>query len=310
MPKFARFIIHSKVAAYIAALLCIVAWGVHAIGQGGGVDMQGCLGLLLCIIVGWLSVKTGRELSFGDAKSGLPATLFFIGCAIAPQIIPVGSDAVHLMLFPAACYILLRTYRDRGAVGSYFLAFALVGVECLLAPSLLLALPCLVVCGAFVESLHGRTFFAALWGLLLPYWVVGSVLFLLDRTDLIVRWCSEILPSTSTAPIPNVPQLWAQLLWALLLAVPGSVAVVLDRTMRQQTSTGFRMLIVALVVLLATVALFPRFYPMLFPCVLLYASLLGSVFFARNATRVKNIYLVVLLFAWLLTLGYTYGTTL
>ena len=310
MNKLARFIIHGKVAAYVAALLCVVLWGVHVIEQGGGVDVQGCLGLLLCIIVGWLSVKTGRELSFGDAKSGLPATLFFMGCALAPQIIPVGSDAVHLMLFPAACYILLRTYRDRGAVGSYFLAFALVGVECLLAPSLLLVLPCLVVCGAFMESLYGRTFFAALWGLLLPYWVVGSVLFLLDRTDLIARWCSEILPSAPAAPVPDAPRLWAQLLWALLLAVPGSVAVVLDRTMRQQTSAGFRMLIVALVVLLATVALFPRFYPMLMPCVLLYASLLGSAFFARNATRAKNIYLVVLLLAWLLTLGYTYGTTL
>ena len=309
MNKLARFIIHSKAAAYIAALLCIAAWGVHVMEQGGGVDVADCLGLLLCIIVGWLSVKVGRELSFGDAKSGLPATLFFMGCALAPQIIPAGEDAVHLLL-PVACYILLRTYRDRGAMGRYFLAFALVGVECMPAPTLLLALPWLVLCGAFMESLHGRTLFAALWGLLLPYWVVGSVLFLLDRTDLIVRWYGELLSSLSAASVLDSPRLWAALLWTLLLAVPGSVTIVLDRTMRHQSGAGFRMLIASLVLLMAAIVLYPRFLPMLMPCVLLFASLIGSHFFARNGTRVKNIYLVVLLFACLLTLGYTYGTTL
>lgn len=307
MNKLARFIIHSKAAAYIAALLCIAAWIVHVMEQGGGVDVADCLGLLLCIIVGWLSVKVGRELSFGDAKSGLPATLFFMGCALAPQIIPAGEDAVHLLL-PAACYILLRTYRDRGAMGRYFLAFALVGVECMLAPTLLLALPWLVLCGAFMESLHGRTFFAALWGLLLPYWVAGSVLFLVDRTDLIACWLGEILPSLSAAPVLDSPQLWAVLLWTLLLAVPGSVTIVLDRTMRQQASAGFRMLIASLVLLLTAVVLYPRFFPMLMSSVLLFASLIGSTFFVRNGTSGKNIYLVVLLFVWLLALGYMYGT--
>lgn len=310
MKKIVHFIVHSKAAAYIAALLCIAAWVMHAVEWGGGIGAADSLGLMLCILVGWLSVKVERELSFGDVKSGLSATLFFMACTIAPQLVPVGVDAVHLVLLPAACYILLRTYRDRNAMGRYFLAFALVGVECLLAPSLLLTLPCLVLCGAFMESLHGRTFFAALWGLLLPYWVAGSVLFLVDRTDLITHWCGEILPSVPVAPVLDGPLLWAQLLWALLLAVPGSVTIILDRTMRQQASAGFRMLIALLVLLLITLCLFPKFYSALFPSVLLYVSLLGSIFFARNVTRAKNIYLVVLLFAWLLTLGYTYGTTL
>lgn len=309
MNKIAHFIVHSKAAAYIAALLCIVAWVMHTVVQGGRVDAIGCTGLLLCLLIGWLSVKAGRELSFVNGKSALPATLFFMGYALAPQLVPVGIEGVHLMLFPTVCYILLRTYRDRSAMGRYFLAFALVGVECLLTPTLLLALPWIVLCCAFMESLHGRTFFASLWGLLMPGWVVGSILFLVDRTDLIVRWFEEILPSSSVAvSVLIAPELWMQLLWILLLAVPGSVVILLDRTMKQQASAGFRMLIATLVVLFATVGLLPQFYPVLLPCVLLFASLIGSLFFARNGTRAKNIYLVVLLFAWLLALGYTYGT--
>ena len=309
MNKIAQFIVYNKVAAYVAALLCVVVWVLDVLGQGRGVVPGDSFGLLLSIIAGYLSVKVGRELSFDDVKSGLPATLFFMGCALAPGAIFVGSDAAHWVLFPVACYILLRTYRDRSAMGRYFLAFALVGVECMLAPTLVMVLPLVVLCGAFMDSLHWRTFFAALWGLLFPYWVVGSVLFLIDRTGLIAQWLGGVLPPVSAVSVVPAPQFWAGLLWALLLAAPGSVMIMLDRTMRQQTSAGFRMLIAVLVLMLAALFLFPSFHPVLFPCVLLDASLIGSLFFARGVTRGKNIYLVMLLIGWLSFLIYAYGTT-
>ncbi len=309
MNKIAHFIMHGKAAAYIAALLCVVAWVIRLVEQEGRVDVYACLGLLLCIVVGYLSVKVSRELSFNEVKNTLPATLFFMGCAIAPQIIPMREDAVHIVLFPLACYALLRTYRDRSAMGCYFLAFALVGIECLLIPSLLLTLPFLVLCGAFMDSLHKRTFFAALWGVLFPYWVVGSILFLTDRMELVASYSGQILSSLfCRRPVLDSFQLWAQLLWMLLLVLPGSVGILLDHTMRLQGSAGFRLLITSFMVLLVTVALFPMTYPVLLPCGLLYASLIGSTFFVRNMTRAKNIFLVVLLLVWLLIFGYTYGT--
>lgn len=310
MQKLARFIVHSEAAAYIAALLCLVIWVVWRVEQGGKVDAYACLGLLLCIVIGYLSVKVGRELSFIGAKNALPATLFFMGCAMVPQMIPRGEDVAHLVLSPMVCYLLLRTYRDRNAMGRYFLAFVLVGVECLLQPSLLLTLPFLVICGTFMESLHKRTLLAALWGLLCPYWVVGCMLFLTDRTGVVVSYFGQILPSLfGGASVLDSFQHGAQLCWALLLVIPGSVGIVLDHTMRLQSSAGFRLLITSLVVLLVTIVLFPMTYSELFLCVLFYASLIGSTFFIRNMTRAKNIFLVALLFAWLLMLGYMYGTT-
>lgn len=311
MNKIAHFIVHSKAAAYIAALLCMGAWALRAVWQGGGADTYGWLGLLLCIVVGYLSVKVGRELLLNDVKSVLPATLFFMGCTLQPQIMPAGIEGLHLLLFPLACYALLRTYRDRSAMGLYFLAFVFVGVECLLMPPLLLTLPWLVLCGAFMESLHGRTFFAALWGLLFPYWVVGCVLFLTDRVELIGPYFSRILPPLLDGYlISGTPQLWAQLLWTLLLVLPGSLSIVIDHTMKLQSSAGLRLLIVSLVLLLITVGLFPVMYQALAPCVLLYASLIGTAFFTRNMTRAKNIFLVAVLLAWIIFLGYTYGTAL
>lgn len=303
MNKIAHFIVHSKAAAYIAALLYIAMWCSQSV-LTEGFTLSNTLGLLLSLVVGCLSVRVAREYSFNNAKNELPATLFFMGCAIAPQTSFVCRDGTHFILFTIACYILLRTYRSRSAMGSYFLAFALVGSQCLMAPSLLLTLPWLVLCGVFMESLHVRTFFAALWGLLFPYWMMAGLLFLTDSVGLIAPYFEQVLQSASS--VPNAlasPQQWMQLLWVFLLALPGSIMILFNRTMKLQTSAGFRLLIISLVVLLVTIWLSPSCSSALLPCVLLFSSLIGTTLFVANGGRAKNIYLIVLLIFWLFILG-------
>ena len=94
-----------------------------------------------------------------------------------------------------------------------------------------------------------------------------------------------------------------QLLWVLLLVLPGSVMVLLDRTMRTQANAGYRLLMLTLVVLLITVVVSPAYYSMLSPCILLYASLIGATMFVGSEGRARNIYLVTLLVFWLAFLG-------
>jgi hypothetical protein len=254
--------------------------------------------------MGYLSVRVAREYSFNNGKNALPATFFFMGCAIAPQVNPARGDGLYFILLVVAVYILLRTYRSRSAMGGYFLAFALVGVLCLMAPSLLLTLPWLILCGAFMESLHVRTFFAALWGLLFPYWMVVGLLFLTDRIELISTYFAQLLPSeVGLSGVLTSPQQWMQLLWISLLALPGSVMILFNRTMKLQASAGYRVLITSLVILFITICIFPTCYSALFPCVLLLSSLIGTHLFVGNGGRAKNIYLIVLLILLLLILG-------
>ena len=302
MNKLAHFIVYSKAATYIAALLCIAMWVLHFVEQGG--VGHSYFALLMWVLATYFSVKFGRDLSFNEARSTLPVTLFFMGCALAPQMGMGYSGVLHFLLFSTACYVLLRTYRDRSAMGSYFLAFALIGVQCLMAPPLLLTLPCVVLCGAFMESLHGRTFLASLWGLLFPYWVTCGVLFLTDRTALIVPYLGQILPvPLAMSSVLDSPQLWAQPLWVLLLVLPSSVVLLLNRTMRIQASAGYRLLMLALVVLLVTVVISPAYYAMLSPCILLHVSLIGATMFVGGENRARNIYLVILFVMWLASLG-------
>lgn len=303
MKKLVHFITHSKAAAYIAALLYVVVWGFRSV-QGGGFDLSGCLGVLLALMAGYLSVRVTRELSLGDGKHVLSATLFFMGCAVAPQLNLASAEGVHFMLFSVACYVLLHTHRIRNAMGGYFLAFLFIGIQCLMTPTLLLALPALVLCGAFVDSLHARTLLAALWGLLCPFWVVGSVLFLMDKTALIAPYFGQIWPAMSSVPaVWGSCRLWMPVVWMLLLAVPGSVVILLNRTMKLQTSARLRFVIFSLVVLLVTACLSLGCYTALMPSVLMAASLIGAALFVGEDSRACNIYLLVLVILWLVALG-------
>ena len=304
MKKLVHFITYSKAAAYIAALLYIVSWCAQVETK----TLEGAFCLHLSLVMGYLLIKVNREFSLSDTKNTLPATLFFLGSALAPDLLNQHEGVVHFLLFSLACFMLLRTYRSRDAMGTYFLAFALIGVQCLLSPPLLLALPFMVLGGAFLESLHGRTLFAALWGLLFPYWMTCGVLFLTDRVGLIVPYLEQIIPVSSAFVLTSFG-LWAQLLWALLLFVPGCIGILLNHTIKLQTSSGFRLIITALLVLAVAVGISPTNYSGLFPCILLGVSLIGSALFAGAGKRVRNIFLVVLVLFLLASLGYVlYGT--
>ena len=119
---------------------------------------------------------------------------------------------------------------------------------------------------------------------------------------MVVPYIEQIFPGVSTIQLSN-PQLWMQLLWMLLLALPGSVLVLLNRTMRIQANAGYRLLMLALIVLFVAVVISPAYYAMLSPCMLLYASLIGATMFVGNEGRARNFYLVVLFVIWLASLG-------
>ena len=98
-------------------------------------------------------------------------------------------------------------------------------------------------------------------------------------------------------------QHWVPLLWALLLALPGSVTILLNRTMKLQTSAGFRFVMASLVVLFIAIFLSTECYMVLFPSVMLCVSLIGAGMFVTGEGRARNIYLLVLLTLWFVVLG-------
>lgn len=310
MHKLAHFIVQGKAATYIAALLCIVVGVVQMVRDGVGF-LQGGLALLAYLLAGLLLVRTCRELSLNGGKCTFAATLYYLGCTIAPRFPVDSSEGLVFLLLPAALYLLLKTYRHRFAMGGYFLAFALVGVACMFVPPLLWAMPLLVLCGVLMDSLHGRTLLAALWGLLCPYWVMTGVLFMTDRMGEVPLYLQSLAsPLAAPRALWGQPLVQVQWLWMLLLAAPAIAKEWFNHAMRAQANASFRFISIAFVVMSVAAMAIPGACLALSSCLLLMASLIGSVQFMDTTRRGWNIYLFVLLLLWVLFGGYAYGAIL
>ena len=311
MNKLSHFLISSWAATAIAALLCMAIW-IDAIMQGDTADVLSYMNLLIYLAFGVLIGRYGDPTT-GNRKATLPATLFFMSCAINPQLVPWQEATLYLPVIAGAYHILLGTYRNPAAMGSYFAAFCLIGIASLHSPQLLYLTPILILCSGFMQSLHVRTALAALFGILAPYWIAFGVLFLTDSTHLIAPFIDEL----TTAPPQAVAQLHlplgegntlavpmpiVQLVWTLLLVLPGIVHHLLSTTSKVRTRANRYLQIGYMATLLVATLLLPSLYTALQPVVVALAAIVSYDFFTTEK-KSHNIWLIALFVIWLLILG-------
>ena len=314
MRKISHFIVYSRAATVIAALLCMITWG-HTVMQDGTGGILSYVNLLLYVVFGVLIGRFGDHISMGNHhKTTLPATLFFMSCAINPQLALWQEGTIYLMLMAGAYHILLDTYRNPTAMGSYFTAFCLIGIASLHSPQLLYVAPALILCSGFMQSLHLRTALAALFGILIPYWTAFCILFLTDNTPLIQVFVEKLTTSaphaSATIHIPlgegntiAIPMMLVQVMWTLLLAIPAIVHHILSTTSKVRTRAIRYMQIGDMATLLIIATLIaPSLYTALQPTIVALTAILSHDFFIVER-KSRNIWLIALFVIWLLILG-------
>lgn len=312
MNRFSHFIVSSWAATAVAALLCVITWGCTII-QGDTGDILSYVNLLLYLALGVLTGCYGDRLSTGTRKVTLPTTLFFMSCAINPQLAAWQESTVYLLLIAGAYHILLNTYRNHTAMGSYFTAFCLIGIVSLHCPQLLYIVPVLVLSCGFMQSLHVRTVLAALLGLLTPYWVAFCILFVTDNIPLIQSFVNELaintLQPSSLIHIPlggnntiAVPMIIVQLAWTLFLVVPAIAHHILSVTSKVRTRANRYMQISYISILLVSTLLLPSLYTALQPAVVALTAILSYDFFTVEK-KSRSIWFIALSIIWLLILG-------
>ena len=312
MPKLSHFIIYSRVATLIAALLCMGIW-IYTIVQGHTGGPLTYLNLLLYLVFGMLIGNTGERTDTSSRKPTLGATLFFMSCALNPQFAPWQESTLCLMLIGTAYHIVAGTYRSRTAMGSYFATFCLIGIATLCAPQLLYLTPLLILCCGFMQSLHLRTVLASLLGVALPYWVAFCILFLTDSTHLIQAFTDKLTANTAlTSPplsIPTgegdsfaIPMMAVQISWILLLAVPAVAHHILATTSKVKSRANRHMQSGFMATLLIATLIQPSQYAAMQPVIVTITSILSYSFFTTEK-RGRNIWLIALLFIWLLILS-------
>lgn len=306
MKKFAHFIVHNSMAAYLAALLCFCSWAIQSFTNG-----HSAIGMLTTFVIyggmSILTVRTNDIYGRGASRTTLPATFFLLACSLLPTL---ATHLVHAVLFcilACAFYLLLSTYRDRQAMGRYFLAFALIGCVALNIPQLLWATPLLLLSCRVLQSLHIRTCCAALLGLLLPFWIAFAVLYLTDQTGEIPLYANKLLHNGASLVTESSTPFWQHpfmsLTWLLFLFLPGSVNVFSNKSLTQQSRGSHYFIMAATSSILLLVGIYPTLYQSFYPILVLMVALIGSTLFANHLTRGKRIYLLVVIVMWILLIS-------
>lgn len=266
--------------------------------------------LILGVLVGY---HNDERKTYRSSKVTLPTTIFFMGCAINPQLASWQEGTIYLVLIALAYHIISDTYRNPDAMGSYFAAFCLTGTISLQSPQFLFLIPVLISCCGFMQSLHLRTILASLLGVLTPYWTAFCILFLTGKTHLIQTFINELTASVALPSmqlqIPigggdslSVPMTALQLAWTLLLILPAIAHHVLSTTSAVRVRANRYMQISCMTTLLVATHLLPSLYIVLQPTIVALTAILGYGFFATEKRR-RNIRPIILLSIWLFLLG-------
>lgn len=313
MKKILDFIVHSNAAGVLAAVALACMYAVACNGYLPSaersilimetVEWRDYLSLVGCILMGYLSVKLSAEYTLSNIHTQLPAVLFLMGCTIVPLQVCTPRNLAVLALLAASCYVLLRTYRNNQASGSYFTAYVLVGLATLIEPQLLWTAPLLPLCCIPLRSISVRTIVAGVMGLLCVYWVTFSLLYVTDHMvvgyDLLARlthcdWGSHPHHRTMNESLAIL----SSLLWILLLTIPGSAVILKDNTLNLRSRTCYYYCIAVLGTLLLLCMVLPMLCATLLPLCLLLAAYVGIPLYTEANTRGKCVYALAVLIVW------------
>ena len=307
MKKIAQFIVHSKAAPIIAALLCLCVWGYTDNGQSVALAYTQ---LFTFVLAGFTFIRINAKFDFNSKHSAFPITLLLMCSALNPQMTWPGI--LMMVLLTSAISIVLHTYRKRHAMGSYFVAFALMSMGSLYVPQLLYLMPVLLVCCRLMQSLHLRSTLAALLGALFPYWTAFCVLFLTDNMQRIQTFTealtANVTPVATHLLLPlgdgntmALPTMSIQLCWSLLLIVPAAASLLYTVNVKVQTRATLFVQCTMLATFIIAAFILPSLYAPLQPVITLLTAIIGSTLFVSSRSRGQNIWLVALLLLWLLT---------
>lgn len=228
-----------------------------------------------------------------------------MSCAACFLLKDFSTGAAQVAL--AAFYLLLfRAYQDKQAVGSVFYAFALLGIGSFWFVQLLWFVPLLwILLYSHVLAGSWRTFFASLFGLLIPYWfLAGYHIYAESLPELLAHF--EAIAAVQPLGLP-ADWTTADLLSTALVVVAFLTGAIhfhrnsyMDKIRTRMLYEVFTTMAVACIVL---AALQPQHHHVLLGMLIVNTAPLVGHFIALTHTRLTNIAFLLLLTA---TLAITY----
>lgn len=227
-------------------------------------------GLVPAALTTYALVEWNNRNALLRVRSRMVGSTYLLLMAACPELHAFGWTLLPMLCLVPAYFSLFQTYGDRRAVGGTFHAYFFLSLGSLGYPPLLALAPLLLIGQAIqLRSTSGRTFGAALLGLLLPYWLLLGYPLVAGEWTAYFRRMAEAW--TLAPPRPADAPMWAVGTFATVALLSTVALVHYLRTAyndKIRTRMFFYVIIMVQVVLLGACVAQPQSYEALLPLLL------------------------------------------
>lgn len=298
IKRFQNHVAESRLALPVTGSYALLVWLAAGLINGEMWMQFACF-----VISAYLMVELNNSNALIRIYSRMVSCSFLALSCMASFAFSSESGAIVELCVIAAYTTLLRSYQDRKASGWIFYTFLCVGLGSLVKVHLLYYVPVLwILMFAYLRSMSFRTFFASVFGLLVPYWFAAVYFIYQGDFSMAESHFSALLSFGELFDFSalQVCQI-AVLAFLVVLSFTGIIHYV--RT-SYNDKIRIRMYYDSFIVIDAVTWVFmllqPQHYDWLLRILIVNTSILVAHFIALTHTKITNIAFYVILVATLL----------
>lgn len=293
--EFLKHISGSNFTLPIVSIIVVLMW---LLLRPDGVQWMPLLGGLgMTVISVYALAELNNRQSLLRISSRLISSMYALLMGIAVTCHGFDMSQVVALLVILSFFPLFSAYHTSSQT-HVFVSFVLLSLSTFIMPGIMVLVPFYWLCFAWVRSLTFRCFIASLLGLIVPYWIYGGVLILLD--DYAGLWALAgqyaQLPWLRFSDV-SVYDL-ALMLFSVVILMVGyadlKMRSYLDKT---RTRVLFSAVTVHSVGMLAMMLLLAPLIHQALPILMVNTAIIGGHFFALNYSRLAHIIAIVVLVA-------------
>ena len=282
----------------VVILVCLLLWGV-SMHQWSDLISFG-----ITAFIGYLMIEANTAFTLIRTRTALPVCFYWYLASSLCFIHPFEWSHFAPLAFMLSIFNLFLSYESPSATTSIYHSFLFIGLGSWCFPQIVFFTPLLFICMFPLRSLSIKTFFAAILGLLTPYWFLFGYAFYFDRIPLFYEPLQELFHfcpmDYSQLSFPEIVSWIGCTLFLIIFGIHYSYISYLDK-IRTRIYHSFLIYSSKATALLGTLQ--PQHLPILLPIQLIFLSFLGGHLFTLTRNRFSGIlFIVTFLMMILLTL--------
>lgn len=247
----------------------------------------------VCFVVStYLMVELNNRNALLRIYSRMVSVSFIAISMMMPFMLSSASQSIAGMSFIFGMFVWLFSYQDHLSMGKSFYASAFISLGSVFDVHLLYYVPLLWISMTFhLQTMSWRTFWASVFGTMIPYWFAGLALYVVDDPMVIVSHFSHLADITSLSDYSVIPLGdMVALLWIAVLVLVGSVHFVRNSFKDSiRIRMIFNMFIFFSFSSIVFILLMPTCYAIFGRVLIVVASPLIAHYISLTSTRLTNI---------------------